>query len=557
LISGLNSSDAGHLVYWLAFIPAPILVYVLALRLASRKAALSSALLFASQPLIFGHAFVNPKDTPFMTAILASVWVGLWASDLLLDGDPRPSLHMILPEASKFLRRLITGWKTAPTRSKVVLGFLWCSLLVTAVDSQTSHFFFGRFTWLIRQAYDGQAFWPVQNLFNWAAQDAWKTPLPMYLEKARILYLWTKIPFFFGGTTLLALLSSRVLGSPISLGSIYRTRSYWSWVVAGGMLGLCSAIRVFGPFAGVLVSAYVLLRAKRRAWLPLAAYWSLAVVTLYGAWPSIWRSPLQHFGEAVFRMARFPWEGRVMYEGAAYSVTELPWHYVPRIILFQLTMPAIILGAIGILLALVDITRRRRRTGFLVLLVAWCLVPLAVVVLLDAQIYAAFRQLMFVFPALFILTSIVFDKIFSALRRAVWAPVIVGMAIAPGLVGIARLHPYEMIYYNELVGGIAGASGRFGLGDWGTTYREAIEFIDQVAPEDTLVLVGTREHHTMTPFARDDLQLAPLTTETRRHPPPGSYIVGGWGFPQAEVLYRIEREGVQLQSVIKIPPEDS
>ena len=85
LISGLHSSDAGHFVYWLAFIPAPILVYELALRVASRKAALSSALLFASQPLIFGHAFVNPKDTPFMTAFLGSVWVGLWASDLLVD----------------------------------------------------------------------------------------------------------------------------------------------------------------------------------------------------------------------------------------------------------------------------------------------------------------------------------------------------------------------------------------------------------------------------------------------------------------------------------------
>lgn len=560
LIHGLKLSAAGHFVYWLAFIPAPILVYSLARRVASRKAALASALLFATQPLIFGHAFVNPKDTPFMTALLGSVWAGLWASDLLASGGPQPSLRSLLRELGLYCKHLGARWSAAPARSKAVLGVLWFCLAAAAVDSLTTHLVLDQATSLIRNAHAGQAAWPMQALFDWVAQDAWKTPLAVYLEKTRTLYLWTRIPFAMAGTALLALLTSRVLGLPLSMAAVGRTRSYWSWGVAAVTLGLCSAIRVFGPFAGALVSAYVLLRAKRRAWLPLTAYGCLAVLTLYAAWPFLWRSPLQHFADAVFLMAKFPWGGRVLYEGGAYAVTELPWEYVPRLLSFQLTLPALALGLAGILLALVAIVRRRPDADFLFLLVVWFLAPLAVVVLLDVQIYAAFRQLMFVFPAFFVLTAIVFDKIFYALRVRVWPALFAGLVLAPGLIGIALLHPYEMIYYNELIGGVAGAAGRFGLDHWGTTYREAIEFIGEVAPRDSLVLVGTREYHTMTPFAREDLRLAELTADQDLSQYPGAFIVDGYregGFPQAEVVYRVVREGVTLSTVIRLPAGDS
>src|SRR3972149_5160997 len=60
LVPGLGSADAGHLVYWLAFLPAPLLIYALGLRHVDRTAALARAPLFASPPPIFGHALVNP-----------------------------------------------------------------------------------------------------------------------------------------------------------------------------------------------------------------------------------------------------------------------------------------------------------------------------------------------------------------------------------------------------------------------------------------------------------------------------------------------------------------
>jgi len=559
LVPGLNSADAGHIVYWLAFLPAPLLIYALGLRHVGRTAALAGALLFASQPRIFGHAFVNPKDTPFMTAFLVAVWAGFLASDELVRGETRPSLHGLLREGGDSLRGLMTAWRDAALRVKIALGIVWFALLLTALDLSVFHGGLNRLSRFIQEAYEGQASGPLQALFDVAAQDAWKTPMAFYLEKARQFYLWARFPFLVGGIALAAWLSCRLLGVRISPGWLHRTRIGWLWVLAAVALGVCSAIRVFGAFAGFLVTSNAFIRARKRAWGPIAVYWSLSALILYAAWPFLWPSPLKHLWEAILRMARFPWQGRVLYGGYIYSAAELPWHYELRSLLIQLTLPALVLGGLGIFGALLALARKEQGGRGLALLLIWLGLPLAVVVILDAQIYSAFRQLMFVLPALFLLASVGMDKLLGPLRR-VWAPVVVGVALVPGLIGIVRLHPYEIVYYNEFVGGAEGASGRFDLDTWGTSYREAIEYINGVAPEGAWVFLPTGEHHTMTPFARADLRITKLTGEVMLQPPPGAYAVvvdpGLDEYPQAEVIYVIERAGAPLTTVLKLAPPD-
>ncbi len=56
------------------------------------------------------------------------------------------------------------------------------------------------------------------------------------------------------------------------------------------------------------------------------------------------------------------------------------------------------------------------------------------------------------------------------------------IAMAPGLIGIISLHPYEYIYYNEIVGGVDGAAGHYYADYWCTSFREAMKYVNQVAP---------------------------------------------------------------------------
>jgi hypothetical protein len=76
-------------------------------------------------------------------------------------------------------------------------------------------------------------------------------------------------------------------------------------------------------------------------------------------------------------------------------------------------------------------------------------------------------------------------------------------------VGIVRLHPYEYIYYNEIVGGVRGAEGVFDLDYWCTALREAMVEVNRVASPGDRILVGLVR--TAEPFVRPDLQLIPRT----------------------------------------------
>jgi hypothetical protein len=75
----------------------------------------------------------------------------------------------------------------------------------------------------------------------------------------------------------------------------------------------------------------------------------------------------------------------------------------------------------------------------------------------------------------------------------------IGLIVAAEqIVTLVRLHPYEYVYYNHLVGGIRGAAGRYELDYWATSYREAVKILveylqrtepDRYASTDYQVLV--------------------------------------------------------------------
>jgi hypothetical protein len=56
-------------------------LFFLARRWVSETAAFGTALLFNTQPLLLGHAFMNPKDVIFMSLLITSAALGLWMVD--------------------------------------------------------------------------------------------------------------------------------------------------------------------------------------------------------------------------------------------------------------------------------------------------------------------------------------------------------------------------------------------------------------------------------------------------------------------------------------------
>ena len=57
-----------HLVYFLTFQIGLVAFYQLCLRWMNETAAFGATLLFTTQPVLWGHAFINPKDIPLLVA---------------------------------------------------------------------------------------------------------------------------------------------------------------------------------------------------------------------------------------------------------------------------------------------------------------------------------------------------------------------------------------------------------------------------------------------------------------------------------------------------------
>lgn len=93
---GLDTASAWHLVNFFFFQLSIYFLYRLATRWMKPYAALAASALFAWQPLLWGHAFINPKDPPFLTFFLMSVCLGFEMVDRLAEGNAKVS-SVIVP----------------------------------------------------------------------------------------------------------------------------------------------------------------------------------------------------------------------------------------------------------------------------------------------------------------------------------------------------------------------------------------------------------------------------------------------------------------------------
>jgi hypothetical protein len=122
---GSDSASAWHLINFLFFQLGIYFLYRLATRWVSRSAAFATTLLFATQPLLWGHAFINPKDPPFLTFFLASVCLGFEMVDAIVARNRNKNLKI-------FVAALVLGIAT----SIRVLGPLAGLLVVIYFISQ-------------------------------------------------------------------------------------------------------------------------------------------------------------------------------------------------------------------------------------------------------------------------------------------------------------------------------------------------------------------------------------------------------------------------------------
>ncbi len=317
------------------------------------------------------------------------------------------------------------------------------------------------------------------------------------------------------------------------------------------LLGFTTSTRILGPFAGVLV-AYYALRTKGKSSIPaIAMYAVVALIATYLSWPYLWMNPIPRFFESLREMSLYPWNGLVIFNGATYRSTDIPYTYLPVLLAIQLTEPVWTLSVAGWLVSIVSGGRSEKR-GLVELALLWFIIPLTLFIAMHIALYDNFRQILFIIPPVFLMAGVAFEKI----KNVKWQIALIVLSLLPGLIGIVSLHPYEYMYYNSFIGGVDGAYDRYDLDYWGISYREAAEYVNSVAPPNATVWVEGPSH-LFALFARDDLKIySPSEVERAES---YSYVVAltrynfdEITYPDAEVVYRITR-GDAVLAVIKRP----
>ncbi len=505
LLNGWSLVDGRHVAYFACLILATASVYAMARGMVNRVPALLCSLLMASQPLLFGHAFINPKDVPFLGFFAATVALGYWAVWSATRREGRTGDSLAGPERGprdgpgtthRTLRDVPRG-AIAMAGLIVVLGTLLVVSLAIAEKEVRDAIL------AIEAAYSsGDIPAGIQGVIEWLAPQWGELPIDDYIHKVIRLHRRLEIGLWAAlAVTSVSLLTAYVARRQRGDGR----RFLILWIATGILAGATTAIRPLGPFAGVLVCALLFVKLRRSAWLPVALYWLILILVAYAAWPYLWGRPLGNYLSALNVASQFPWDYPVLFGGDPVSASDLPWYYPPAILAIQLTLPAILLAGAGTIRAIAWGRRNARLMDVLVLF-AWLTVPLVAIVALDSNVYDNARQFLFILPPVFVLAGFGAAWMLSVLRAGAAQVVAVLLILLPGLLGLIRLHPYEYIYYNELVGGVEGAEGEFELDYWATGYREAMHYLNSVAPPSSSVAVaGSRA--TAVGFAREDLRM--------------------------------------------------
>lgn len=284
------------------------------------------------------------------------------------------------------------------------------------------------------------------------------------------------------------------------LRSLFRNPWFYAAVIA---LGVAISVRILGFAAAGIVLFYFASIHVRKVLRLSYAYIGGGLLVTFLTWPFLWSSPVSNFLTSVYAMLKFQWVGYTLFQGVYYPSNELPRSYVPRILSMQLTETALILFGVG-LLSLFAVRVRKDYKDLFILFLVWFVFPVLYILISGMNLYDNARQLLFIFPAMFLVMAVGLDLILAS-TKPIWArTVLVAIVLLPGIAGMLRYHPYEYTYYNFFTTSTQQIDENYETDYWLTSYKQVARYLNEHAPQNAQVIVWG-PGHAVRRYARTDL----------------------------------------------------
>lgn len=261
-----------------------------------------------------------------------------------------------------------------------------------------------------------------------------------------------------------------------------RKKTYTAYVCAGVVWGCALATKFNALFVPAILGLWFLLKHHTHTpgvWVKylrhIVLYGCIGLITLIILWPWLVLDPMKHVGQIVQYIGEVGRGLNVLFFGQLYSAgVDVPWWYAPTMVIVQTPLVLLFFVLIGILWASI-----RKR---IFLPVVWLIVVFARYIDPRVIIYNGARHVMEVFPAMALLIGMGVQEIWDRFPRSLRYPrvLITGAILTSLLLPIISLHPYEAMYYNELVGGVASASKNFDFDYWGFSVGELVTRVNAI-----------------------------------------------------------------------------
>ncbi|CAO3440643.1 glycosyltransferase family 39 protein [Azospirillum endophyticum] len=291
-------------------------------------------------------------------------------------------------------------------------------------------------------------------------------------------------------------------------------RPRWGTVLGfGAVVGLALGIRVgallLAGYTVATLAGWVLVQGVSTTRLREAGRGALrllpALPVAYGLmavfWPWAVLEPLNPL-RALADFSHFHYPIRTMLGGTEYWMYEVPRSYLVWYLAVKLPLVMLAGAVLGLLVLPTAICRdrlsgeegRTRVVGCGLIALA-ALFPIVWFTVTHAPGYTAIRHFLFVLPPLAVLGGIGLDRLLGwagawslgvsqrsgrGLSAAVLGSLALALVLGREAVVLESLHPDEYVYFNELVGGVAGAVRKYDVDYWANSLPEAVEDLSEV-----------------------------------------------------------------------------
>ncbi len=195
-------------------------------------------------------------------------------------------------------------------------------------------------------------------------------------------------------------------------------------------------------------------------------------------WPWGLQSPLSHPIESLKEMTNRSVTLRVFFEGVFRPNSNQPWYYELKWIM--ISNPAIVVASVGLFLGLW--LKAKKEYGFFAasfLLFAAFFTPLYMIYK-KSSVHDTWRHLFFIYPFWVTMAALGLNLVsgFIKNKQAQFIPFIVAvLGLTPAIAWTIKEHPNQYVYFNEFVGGIAGANGYYDTDYYQNTGLQSADWI--------------------------------------------------------------------------------